>query len=69
MYQLSMKIFALKHENIMQLLLMKPPTINVGFYIVVTTDKDQTILIMLSLMDIAFENSTENCFQGILQLL
>jgi len=53
----------------MQILLMKTPTINVGFYLVVTTDKDQTFLITLSLMDTAFENSTENCFQGILQLL
>lgn len=69
MYQLSVKIFALKHKNIMQILLMKPPTINVGFYVVLTTDEDQTLLIMLSLMDTAFENSTENCFQGILQLL
>jgi len=69
MYQLSVNIFALKQENIMQILLIKPLTINVGFYVVLTTDKDQTLLTMLSLMDTAFENSTENCFQGILQLL
>lgn len=48
----------------MQILLMKPPTINVGFYVVLTTDEDQTLLIMLSLMALHLRIPLRIVFKG-----